>query len=104
MSFIAFEALDKCRFISIEKGLRSPTKNGLITTDLMTSIVWSAYSEGTFTPRFCRGHFFHGQCRQNGLGMIQTHSIYCALYFYYYYISSTSDHQALDPRGWGPLL
>ena len=29
-----------------------------------------------------------------------------ALYFYYYCIniSSTSDHQALDPGGWGPLL
>ena len=52
MSFIAFEALDKCRFISIEKGLRSPMKNSLITTDLMTSIVWSTYSEGTFTPLF----------------------------------------------------
>ena len=39
----------------------------------------------------------------DGLGMIQAHYIYCALYFYYYYISSTSDHQALDPRGWGPL-
>ena len=29
--------------------------------------------------------------------------IHCALYFYYYYISSTSDLQALDPGGWGPL-
>ena len=29
--------------------------------------------------------------------------IYCSVYFYYDYISSTSDHQALDPRGWGPL-
>ena len=53
---------------------------------------------------FCRRHFFHGQCRQNGLGMIQAHYIYWALYFYCYYISSTSDHQALDPGGWGPLL
>jgi len=35
--------------------------------------------------------------------MIQVHCIYCALHFYYYYISSTSDHQALDPRGWGLL-
>ena len=34
--------------------------------------------------------------------MIQTRYIYCAFYFYYY-ISSTSDHQALGPRGWGPL-
>ena len=31
------------------------------------------------------------------------HMIPIALYFYYYYISSTSDHQALDPRGWGAL-
>ena len=29
-----------------------------------------------------------------GFGVIQTHYIYCALYFYYYYIRSTSDHQA----------
>ena len=35
------------------------------------------------------------------LGMTQAHYIYCALY--YYYISSTSDHPALDPRDWGPL-
>ena len=40
----------------------------------------------------------------DGLGIIQTHYIYCEFYFYYYYISSTSDHQALDPRVWGPLL
>ena len=30
--------------------------------------------------------------------------ISCAIYFYYYYISSTSGHQALDPGGWGPLF
>ena len=38
-----------------------------------------------------------------GFRIIQTHCIYCALYFYYYYINSASDHQALDPRCWGPL-
>ena len=32
--------------------------------------------------------------------MIQVRYIYYALYFYYY-ISSTSDYQALDPKGWG---
>ena len=37
------------------------------------------------------------------LGMIQAHHIYCALYFYYYSISSTSDHQALDSGVWGGL-
>ena len=36
------------------------------------------------------------------LGMIQAQDINCALYFCYYYITSTSDHQVLDPGGWGP--
>ena len=40
---------------------------------------------------------------ENSFGMIKVHYIYYALYFYYYHISSTSDHQALDPGGWGPL-
>ena len=35
--------------------------------------------------------------------MIQVHYISCALYFYDHYISPTSDYQALDPGGWGPL-
>ena len=39
----------------------------------------------------------------DGFGMIQGHYIYCALYFYYDYISSNSDHQALHPGRWGPL-
>ena len=41
---------------------------------------------------------------ENGFGIVQAHSIYCALYSYYYYISSTSDHKALDSGGWGPLM
>ena len=32
--------------------------------------------------------------------MIPAHHTYCLLYFCYYHISFTSDHQA-DPRGWG---
>ena len=36
-------------------------------------------------------------------GMTQVHYLYCTLYFYYYYIGSISDHQALDPRVWEPL-
>ena len=40
---------------------------------------------------------------EDGFRMIQGHYIYSALYFYYCYISSTPDHQALDPGGWGPL-
>ena len=34
----------------------------------------------------------------DGFRMIQAHHIYHALYFCYFYISSTSDHQASDPR------
>ena len=37
----------------------------------------------------------------DGFRMIQMCYNYCALYFYYY-IRSTSDHQALGPGGWGP--
>ena len=39
----------------------------------------------------------------NDFRVIQAHYIYHVLYFHYYDISSTSGHQALDPRGWGPL-
>ena len=40
-------------------------------------------------------------------GFMVTQVIYLftfIVHFYYYYVSSTSDHQALDPGGWGPLL
>ena len=36
-----------------------------------------------------------------GFRMIQAHYTYCALY--YYYISSISDHQELEPGDWGAL-
>ena len=49
---------------------------------------------------FVEDIFFPETGGQRGsLGMIQVHDIYCALYFYYYYINSTSDNQVLDPRG-----
>ena len=41
---------------------------------------------------------------EDGFRMIQSHYIYCALYFYYFYISFTSDHWAWDLGGRGPLL
>lgn len=42
--------------------------------------------------------------RGNGLGTIEENYTFCAVYFcYYYYISSLSDHQALDPGVWGLL-
>ena len=37
--------------------------------------------------------------RRDGFRITQAHDIYCVPYFIYYYISSTSDHWALDPRG-----
>ena len=44
-----------------------------------------------------------GVCGGVGFRMIQAHYTDCALYSSYCYISSTSDHQALDPRGWRAL-
>lgn len=40
---------------------------------------------------------------QGGVRMSQALYTYCALYVYYYYSSSTSDHLALGPRDCGPL-
>ena len=53
---------------------------------------------------FMENNFFMGQRNRDGFEMSQAHYIYCALYFCYYYTSSTSDQQALDSRGLGPLL
>ena len=55
--------------------------------------------------RFCKTQFFHRPGEWgDGLGMIQVRYIYYVLYFCYYYISSISNHQAFNSRGWGPLL
>ena len=52
---------------------------------------------------FQERQFFHRPgWTGDGLGIIQMHYIYCAIYFHYYYISS--DQQELVPRGWGLLL
>ena len=40
----------------------------------------------------------------DGFRMIPAHYIYGALYFYYGYISSNSDHQAVDPGGLEQLV
>ena len=47
--------------------------------------------------------FFTGRGGWDHFRMIQERSTNCTLYFFYYPISFTSDHQALDPRVWGPL-
>ena len=52
---------------------------------------------------FVEDNFSTHQRGGNSFRMIQDHYIYCALYLYYYYISPTSGHQALDPEGWGTL-
>ena len=43
---------------------------------------------------------FPGMGVGDGFSMILVHCIYCALYLYYYHISTTSNLQASDPRDW----
>ena len=63
---------------------------------------WSPKLSGT-RNQFCGRQFFHGTEEGDGFRMIQAHFIYCALYCYC--ISSTFDHQALDPWRLGtPVL
>lgn len=45
-----------------------------------------------------------GGAGADGLGTTGADDNYCALYFYYCHISSTSDHQPLDPGDWGSPL
>ena len=52
---------------------------------------------------FTEDNFSMDQGWGDGFGIIQVNYIYCALYFYNDYISSTSGHEALDPGGCGPL-
>ena len=72
----------------------------------MTSFRSPAAVPNLFDTRasFVGDSFSMTQRGGDGFGMIQMHYIYCALHFCSYHISSTSDHQTLDPRGWGPLL
>ena len=50
---------------------------------------------------FPRGQFHHWPgLSRDGLGMIQEHYIYCALYFYYY-INSISGHQGIRSQKLG---
>ena len=53
---------------------------------------------------FCGRQCFHGIGGKGSFQIIQVDYIYCALSFYYYYISSTSDHQGLDAKGWDPCF
>ena len=57
--------------------------------------------------QFFRRQFFHRKLREGAGEWFWDYSSplhFCALYFYYYYISSTSDYQALEPRGWGTTV
>ena len=53
-------------------------------------VAWADFLEDSF-PTDWEG---------DGFPMIKVHYIYCALYFYCYHISPTSDHQISDSGGW----
>ena len=79
-------------------GWEDPLEKGMATHS--TILAWKIWAtrEALWKTVFPRMGW------EDGFGKIQVPYIYCALYFYYYYISYTSDYQALDPRGWGPLV
>ena len=96
MSFIIYE------FTSINLTFR--TNEGFYPSDILfrTAVPNLFGTRGQMHER----QFLHGPGIGvevgGGFRMTPEHSLYWALRFYHYYISSTSDHQALDPRGWGP--
>lgn len=75
-----------------------PCDSSLLPSFMLPLEHWSPtfLAPGTFHGR----QFFRGLGAGASFGMIQAQDIYCARYFSYYYIISTSDQQALlDPRG-----
>ena len=77
---------------AITAGSTAPAKNPVKKyswVDLST-VLHNLFGTGDW---FHGRHFSQGQKGgEDGFRMIQSHYIYCALYFYYHYISSTSDH------------
>ena len=53
---------------------------------------------------FSMGHGFVAGGGERQFGDDSSALCLLAIYFYFYIISSTSDHQALDPRGWDPWI
>ena len=87
----------------------------LFTALLLVPRINNAWTTEQWSPPFlapgmdrcCGRPFFHRSGYRVGWGhgfcMIQKYYTDCVLYFYYYYISCSLDHQVLDPRGWRPL-
>jgi len=76
-----------------------------LTRCVMGMSIWAVVLNlfGTSGMGFVEDNF---STDKGGEGWFQgdsSYSIYCALSFYYYYISFTSDHQTLDLRVWGSL-
>ena len=105
-SFPASETFPVSRFFasddhSIGASALASMLPGSVSILLFSSVVHSLFGTRDW---FCGKQFFHipGIGVGNSFRMIQMHYIYCALYFYYYYVTSASDHQALDPEDWDP--
>ena len=83
------------------------SQNSILSCWILSNGFLSSQQSTTAVPNHVgTRHWFHGRQFSHGLGMmgmVQAHYIYCALHFYYYYTSSTSDHQALDPGIWRTL-
>ena len=71
----------------------------------MVSFLFPAFFPTLYEAEVPGAHFTEDSFSmdRDGFGMIQTHGIYCGLYFYYYYISHISDYQELDSGGWEAL-
>ena len=70
-------------------------KKGLCSLEPQVSLTCLAPGIG-----FMEDNFSMDQGREDSFGITQAHYIY----FYYHYNSSTSDHQAWDPRGRDPCF
>ena len=91
------DAMFHCRLSGSEGPLRAYTTSlhFQLSRPVVPNLFGTSFAEDNFSMNQGAGEAFR---------MIQEHYIYCVLYFYYYYVSSISDHQALGPKDCRPML
>ena len=98
LSYLFMYALIPLLYLQLSEEFQLPPSPQQIFSKCSRAAVPNLFGTG-----FVEDNFSTDWGGEDGFWMIQVHYISCALY--YCCISSTSDHQALDPRGWGhPVL
>ena len=90
--------------VMVHRVTKSQTRRKWFSTQAQDSYLWTSFDTSCPQPFWYHGvvswkTVFHGPLVGDDFGMVQEQYVYCAFYFNYYYISSTSDRSS-DIRSW----